>query len=302
MMLLLAAVSLTLGGCAGRRSAPVSERTPTGAQAPATVPTPAGRAADSRPEAYTVKRGETLYDIALDHGLDYRDLAEWNGITNPNVLRTGDTLRLRAPAAAAGSDGAAQPKPVIGAGALESRPLGAGPEAATAARKTDETTIASIEPRRPEPRPKPDATAPVAKPEASPPAPAASGEDDEKLDWAWPVGGKITARFADPGNKGVDIAAKLGDPVHAAAPGRVVYSGAGLRGYGKLIIIKHNPTYLSAYAHNNQILVKEGQSVVKGQKIGEVGATDADAPKLHFEIRRLGKPVDPLKFLPERPS
>ena len=170
--------------------------------------------------------------------------------------------------------------------------MGTGSGGASAAtKKPDEATIARIEPRPPEPKPRPEA------PPSTPPS-----DDDERLDWSWPVSGKIVARFADPGNKGVDISAKLGDPVHASAPGRVVYSGSGLRGYGKLVIIKHNPTYLSAYAHNNRILVKEGQNVAKGQKIGEVGATDADAPKLHFEIRRLGKPVDPLKFLPERPS
>ena len=236
-----------------------------------------------------MKRGETLYGIALDHGLDYRELAEWNGMSNPNVIRIGDTLRLRAPASAAASEGAVQVRPVTSAGAVESRPLGAGASAAT--KKPDEATIARIEPRPPELKHKPEA------PPAAPP-----GDDDEKVDWSWPVSGKIVARFTDPGNKGVDISAKLGDPVHASAPGRVVYSGSGLRGYGKLVIIKHNQTYLSAYAHNNQILVKEGQNVAKGQKIGEVGATDTDAPKLHFEIRRLGKPVDPLKFLPERPS
>ena len=295
----LAAAILILGGCASRQPAPVIERAPA-AQAPAA---PAAPAADTRPETYTVRRGETLYGIALDHGLDYRDLAEWNGITNPNVIRVGDTLRLRAPAATVTSEGAAQVKPVIGAGALESRPLGAGPEAASAAKKPDEATIARIEPRRielkpelrPEAKPRPEALLPGPRPEAQ-------SDNDEKVDWSWPVAGRIVARFADPANKGVDISAKLGDPVFASAPGRVVYSGSGLRGYGKLIIIKHNPTYLSAYAHNNQILVKEGQNVAKGQKIGEVGATDSAAPKLHFEIRRLGKPVDPLKFLPERPS
>ena len=288
IMLVLAAAITVLGGCASRQSAPVVERPP-GVQAPAVPPT---RTADPRPETYTVKRGETLYGIALDHGLDYRELAEWNGISNPNVIRVGDTLRLRAPASAAAPEGAVQVRPVTSAGAVESRPLGAGPGPASAAtKKPDEATIARIEPRPPELKP---------KPEAPPPAP--TGDDDEKVDWSWPVSGKIVARFADPGNKGVDISAKLGDPVHASAPGRVVYSGSGLRGYGKLVIIKHNQTYLSAYAHNNQILVKEGQNVAKGQKIGEVGATDTDSPKLHFEIRRLGKPIDPLKFLPDRPS
>jgi lipoprotein NlpD len=128
--------------------------------------------------------------------------------------------------------------------------------------------------------------------------PDAAVDDEDKVEWGWPAQGKIVAGFSEASNKGLDIAGKLGDPVIASAPGRVVYSGSGLRGYGKLVIIKHNKTYLSAYAHNKDILVKEGQSVVKGQKIAEVGNTDSDTPKLHFEIRKLGKPVDPAKYLP----
>jgi lipoprotein NlpD len=152
----------------------------------------------------------------------------------------------------------------------------------------------------PAPAPTP-ALAPVPAPA---PAAAPAGKTDadideeDKVEWGWPARGKILAGFSEASNKGLDIAGKLGDPVIAAAPGRVVYSGSGLRGYGKLVIIKHNKTYLSAYAHNKDVLVKEGQSVVKGQKIAEIGSTDTDAPKLHFEIRKLGKPVDPARFLP----
>jgi len=123
--------------------------------------------------------------------------------------------------------------------------------------------------------------------------------DDNKIEWVWPASGKVIAGFSDSANlKGIDIAGKSGQPVVASAAGRVVYAGTGLRGYGKLIIVKHNSTYLSAYAHNRDILVKEGQQVGKGQKISEMGDTDADQVKLHFEIRRLGKPVDPAKYLP----
>jgi lipoprotein NlpD len=136
------------------------------------------------------------------------------------------------------------------------------------------------------------AQAPAAKPEA-----AAAGEKD-KVDWGWPLKGKIIAEFSETSNKGLDIAATPGEPVLAAAAGRVVYSGSGLRGYGKLVIIKHNRTYLSAYAHNSVILVKEGQNVIKGQKIAEAGSTDSNRPELHFEIRKFGKPVDPAKYLP----
>ena len=304
VLLLGVAAIVAMAGCASRPPAPVIERAP-GAPVPAepaAVPVaPVAPKADIRPETYTVKRGDTLYAIALDHGLGYRELAELNGITNPNVIKIGDTLRIRAPAA---SEAGVQVRPVIGAGTVESRPLGAAKEQAAPPAKTpDEVTIASIDPRRAETALKPK---PEPRTETTPAAPAAPGpaqpEDDEKVDWAWPASGKVLAKFSDPASKGVDIGAKPGDPVFASAAGRVVYSGSGLRGYGRLVIIKHNQTYLSAYAHNSQILVKEGQSVAKGQKIAEVGATDTDSPKLHFEIRRLGKPVDPLKFLPERAS
>ena len=323
----LFAIFAVVAGCASRPPAPVVERSP-GAQAPAA---PVVRKAEPVVQTYTVKRGETLYGIALDHGLDYRELAEWNGVTNPSMIRTGDVLRLGPPAAAAQvpSESAVQVRPITSAGPVESRPLGPGlpppekkPDVAPSGRMTDETTIARIEPRpqdsRPEapsPSARPIPPPPPVKPEAPPliskvepssqaatTEPGQAPEDEDKVDWTWPARGKIVARFSDSGNKGVDIAGRIGDPVYASAPGKVVYSGTGLRGYGKLIIIKHNKTFLSAYAHNNQILVKEGQNVVKGQKIGEVGATDAESPRLHFEIRRQGKPVDPMKFLPEMPQ
>ncbi len=302
-MALAVFVVAAVAGCAGRPSAPVIERE-VGARpaAPVVRATP-----DARTATYIVKRGDTLHGIALDHGLDYRELADWNSISNPNVIRPGDTLRLRGPDAVPA--GVVQVKPVTTVGpvasrSLESRPIDAKPmgssaEAPAAAMKPDQSTIARIEPRRAEPK----AEAQAPKPESPPAVPKREGDDEEDgVEWGWPASGKLVARFVDPENKGVDIAAKLGEPVLASAPGKVVYSGSGLRGYGKLIIIKHNKTYLSAYAHNDKILVKEGQNVSKGQKIGEAGATDTDAPKLHFEIRRMGKPVDPMKYLPERPS
>jgi len=314
----------------------VIERAPGAAQAPKPVSGPvvgpaAVLAPEARPEFYTVKRGETLYGIALDHGLEYREIAEWNQISDPHQIRAGQVLRMRAPAQAAAAEGVAQVRPVTSAGKVESRPLDAAAQSKTPASAAEPkpsvaaTGPVKTEPRayklpysaenvalmsrgetlrsepkpepRPEPKPetKPEQRAPVLKPEPE-------GNDDEKVDWGWPSTGRVLTGFSDPSNKGVDVGGKIGDPVFASASGRVVYSGAGLRGYGKLVIIKHNNTYLSAYAHNNQILVKEGQQVIKGQKIAEVGDSDADAPRLHFEIRRLGKPVDPLKFLPERRS
>src|SRR5713226_1378114 len=142
---------------------------------------------------------------------------------------------------------------------------------------------------------------PPPAPQPAPPQPSAEDGQDT-VAWMWPATGRVLAGFSEASNKGVDILGKIGDPVFASASGRVVYSGVGLRGYGKLVIIKHNQTYLSAYAHNSNLLVKEGQNVVRGKKIAEIGNTDSSQAKLHFEIRRLGKPVDPLKFLPDRPS
>jgi lipoprotein NlpD len=139
--------------------------------------------------------------------------------------------------------------------------------------------------------------APKPTPSASPPAPAAN---DSGLSFAWPANGTVIGTFDEVKNKGLDIAGQAGDPVLAAADGQVVYAGAGLRGYGNLIILKHNNTFLTAYAHNQSLLVKEDQQVRRGQKIAEMGKTDADRVKLHFEIRRQGKPVDPAKFLPAR--
>jgi lipoprotein NlpD len=138
------------------------------------------------------------------------------------------------------------------------------------------------------PEPKPDST-----------AGNASDDDESELEWGMPTSGKIIGEYSESANqKGVEIAGTRGQAVVASAAGKVVYSGSGLRGYGKLVIIKHNKTFLSAYAHNDQILVKEGQSVSKGQKIAEMGSTDADQVKLHFEVRKFGKPVDPSKYLP----
>jgi lipoprotein NlpD len=176
----------------------------------------------------------------------------------------------------------------------EPAPKPVSPKPAVPAPATPEKPVAAE-------APKPEAAKPESsKPETAPDKPAAPA-DDEDVDWSWPAKGKVLAGYSDGGSKGIDIAGEQGQAVLAAAPGKVVYSGAGLRGYGKLIIIKHNKTYLSAYAHNSQLLVKEGQAIAKGQKIAEMGNSDTDRVKLHFEIRKLGRPVDPAKYLPEDP-
>ena len=297
----LAFMCVFVAACASTGPAPVSERLPTAKKTVAKAR--AAREPDWRPETYTVQKGDTLYGIALEHGLEYRELAEWNGIEDVNVIHVGRQLKLKP------APQAVMVVPLKAQAAVEGKPLGSDVASVKTQPKPlklpyTEQALARVE--------SPPAPVAVLKSESSPvkpakvddkplptePAKESAGDDDEQVDWGWPANGKVIAGFADSQNaKGVDIAGKSGQPVLASAPGKVVYSGSGLRGYGKLIIIKHNKTYLSAYAHNSQILVKEGQAVMKGQKIAEMGDTDADQVKLHFEIRRLGKPVDPTKYL-----
>jgi lipoprotein NlpD len=316
-------------GCMTGRPAPVSDRAPQPSaapaakpvQAPATAPASAPVAGapetDPRPEFYTVKKGDTLYVIALDHGLDYKELAEWNGIENPNVIRIGQQLRLRAPASTVVTAPLKTPPKVEGRPVSGAAPAVAANEAVKSQPKAvkvpySDQALAQLSgqaqpPSKPAVAPSviPPVVPPVAKADPAPEEkPAASAEDDEKVAWGWPASGKVLTTFNESTNlKGIGIAGKLGQPVIASAPGKVLYSGDGIRGYGKLVIIKHNKVYISVYAHNQLLLVKEGQSVVKGQKIADMGASDADQVKLHFEIRRFGKPIDPLKLLPgDRPA
>lgn len=276
-----------LAGCVSRRGAPVVDRAPgTIISPPRAAPPgkPARRPGDARPEIYVVRKGDTLYSVALDHGLDYRELAQWNGITDASVIKEGQQLRMTPPPSAATA------APLRTAPGVQGRPIGeAGTVAETKSQPKavrapySEQTYAQMAGVRAEP----------------PEKPAPPGAGDDALAWAWPTAGKIVSTFNDSGNrKGIGIAGKLGQPVLASAPGRVIFSGTGIRGFGKLIVIKHNNTFLSVYAHNSELLVKEGQSVAKGQKIAEMGSTDTDRVKLHFEIRRFGKPVDPAKLLP----
>ena len=229
-----------------------------------------------KPGYYTIKPGDTLIKVGLEHGQSWKDIARWSNLDNPNVIEVGQVVRVvppgrDAPVASSGSGRSVAPV-VVGGGS-------------TATSSSATTT--------------PAATAtPVPSTPATTPAPVAKGADD--VNFIWPASGSLIAGFDEARNKGYDISGKAGDPVLAAADGRVVYAGAGLRGYDNLIILKHNNTYLTAYAHNQSLLVKEDQSVKKGQKIAEMGSTDADRVKLHFEVRRQGKPVDPSRYLPSR--
>ena len=327
---LLVVVAL-VAACAAHRPAPVVERTPLPAPPPVVQP-PAPPPEPPPPPpipTHTVKRGETLVGIALQYGLDYRELAAWNNVTNPNRIEIGQVLALAAPAPSTpGGTGGTTATPLAPGAPPVATPL-AGAGGPIEARPLANTNSTKVEPRAakvpysdralaqmgaaetagppvgatPPDVPPTVLTPPLAPLEAppvaaKPPEPEkAVGTDNEDVDWMWPVKGKVIASFTE-ATKGMDIAGKKGSPVLAAASGRVVYAGAGLRGYGKLVIIKHNNTWLSAYAHNDNILVKEQQDVKKGQRIAEMGSTDVDQVKLHFEVRRAGKPVDPAKYLP----
>jgi lipoprotein NlpD len=301
-----------LAGCGSSPPAPVSEIR-SGAAAPA-VPQPAVAAvgaatAELKPGYYLVKKSDTLYSIALEHGQAYRDVAAWNNLDDPNKINIGQQLRVVPPDTVA----VAETRPVVSIGGpIEVRPdgvaSGAAPPSVTGGSVKrepkggklpySEQALALLQ--------KPDIAlaAAVTVPAVAAPAERASevssppaGDD---VTWVWPGGGKVIAAFVEGTTKGVDLSGRNGDPVVAAAAGKVVYVGTGIRGYGKMVIIKHNTAFLSVYAHNSQILVKEDQMVAKGQKIAEVGSSDADQAKLHFEIRHLNKPVDPLKYLPGR--
>lgn len=295
------ALALLLAACAATRPAPVVDRTGPATKTSKPPAKPAPQVARStpsavdavRPEFYTVKSGDTLFSIALEFGLDYRELAAWNSI-DPARIRVGQQLRLSAPRSATVASPLRGP-----AGAVESRPLDGSPGAPSASATRSEPrglrvpysdqAYAQMSGVKPEPSPAP-------KTDTQPAVRAAAGADD--VDWIWPVAGKIIAPFNESSSKGLGIAGKLGQPVVAAGPGRVIFSGTGIRGLGNLIVIKHNERYLSVYAHNSALMVKEGQAVARGQKIAEMGSSDTDQVKLHFEIRRMGKPVDPASLLP----
>lgn len=228
---------------------------------------------------YRVQRGDTLYSIAFRFGWDWKALAARNNIPAPYVIRPGQTIRF---------DGQSNSAPVR---AVATAPVVTAPpnRQPAASQPVQGQPAKPVTPAQP-----PVATTPATTP-TLPVNRSATG-------WAWPANGAMIGRFSSNGslNKGIDIAGELGQPVLAASDGSVVYAGSGLRGYGELVIIKHSDTYVSAYGHNRRLLVREGQQVKVGQTIAEMGSTGTDRVKLHFEIRRQGKPVDPLQYLPRR--
>jgi lipoprotein NlpD len=311
-----AAMAALLVGCASSSTrAPVEDRSastprtpPAVVVAPAPVepsPTPTvvdpgtklppGAENAGKPGYYTVKTGDTVLRIGLETGQNWRDIARWNNIENANLIEVGQVLRVTPPGV---DPTVAVARPVPPTGRVETRPLDprAAPSAAAAASApVPGAPAASGAPAA--------AAAPVVAAATTTPAAPASlpprGPDDE-INWLWPATGPVLSGFDEARNKGLAIAGKAGDPVLAAADGRVVYAGSGLRGYGNLVIVKHNNTYLTAYAHNQALLVKDDEPVRRGQRIADMGSSDAERVQLHFEIRRLGKPVDPAKLLPPR--
>jgi len=251
-----------IAGCFGPGGVPVSDR--------ATRPRhPVIAVSESR----IVQPGDTLYSIAFERGLDYRTLAAWNRISPPYLIKPGQRLRLTAPRSMA----------------VQARPA------------PDATPPRQI-PTRPPARPAAESAAKTVTTPTAPAAPVAGPNFKiGERGWIWPADGTVIRKYsARRGAKGIDIAGQPGQTVRSAGPGRVVYAGSGLRGYGRLIIVKHNETFLSAYAHNRKMLVSEGSIVTRGQQIAEMGRSGTDRVKLHFEIRRRGVPVDPLRYLPRR--
>jgi Membrane proteins related to metalloendopeptidases len=288
-----------LSGCEGPGFAPIKDKTRPSAKAPVKTVVAAPMSEPVQEGRYIVQKGDTLYGIAFQNGLDHRDLAFWNNLESPDVIKIGQVLRLTPPDDSAGRARGVETLPMRDTGLGKPKPLEASPPVLTEPKAQrlpySEANWAVISGIRPAPAlATPKSTEMTAVVKA---APVIAGDQDG---WIWPSGGKLLGTFGQGGGKGIDIAGERNAPVLAAAPGKVVYSGDGLRGYGKMLIVKHADEFLTAYAHNQTLLAKEGDWIKGGQKIAEMGDTDSDRVKLHFEVRQYGKPLDPLKYLPER--
>jgi lipoprotein NlpD len=304
ILLLQSLVCLLLVGCVSSRHAPAIKSTPTTNQS------------TEGTKYHTVQKGDTLYSIAKIYGVNHEDLAVWNSIENPGAINVGQQLMLSSPNLMTKPSVFALPDPEPSSTIQQSTP-----ETTSISNEepTSTDTILRIEPKALKLPYSEQAISQLQESENILPTAIANTEnektsehdktaatitsteitrDNSGIVWIWPTEGRVSSHFSE-STKGMDISGKTGQPVLASAAGKVVYSGTGLRGYGQLIIIKHNSTYLSAYAHNSKLLVKEGQTVSRGQKIAEMGNSDSKLVRLHFEIRKNGKPVDPLKHLPE---
>lgn len=310
--------SATLAGCQGSSLSSVKPAAVVARQV-VVGPTASSKPAQTEQGSseYLVKRGDTLYSIALDHGATYKDLMAWNNLADPHHIEVGQKLRV-VPPENVGAVGATKPSGTVEERALAPAQSGQQASKDLATQKPATQTRLLTEPKvnkvpyvaeatgpsrsgstvieRENGKPTQSAAVSPPPPEASSAVGATPGAPGS---WDWPSQGKVLAEFGS-GNKGLDIAGAAGDPVKAAGEGKVVYVGSGLRSYGQMVIIKHGNDYLTAYAHNRKLLVKEGQTVKMGQKIAEMGSSDSDTVKLHFEVRKHGKPVDPRAYLPSR--
>lgn len=314
----LSLLVLSLVGCVASGPAPVSDRA-SGRGGPSSETAKVDSVRSATPQIapstnglHTVQRGDTLYAIAFANSLDYRELSRWNQLDSPDRILVGQILRLTAPTSGTAQSAGIEITPLGNVTQPKAQPLTdtsvvSAPQAvlldyseanwAKVAAPRPVVAVAALPVPAPATVPPPLPAPVVSAPVVSAPVISADGTVDN---WLWPAEGTLAGRFGAAGGKGIDIVGARNTPVKAVAPGKVVYSGSGLRGYGQLLIVKHSGEFLSAYAHNEAILVKEGDTVTAGQKIARMGDSDADRVKLHFEIRRYGKPLDPLNYLPER--
>ena len=282
-----------------------------------------------RPQRHVVKSGESLSAIALNYGLDHRELALWNNLRDPNLIKPGQSLRLSAPANApvvatvkpvkkapapaptSAAASAADKTVIVGDATQAAKPTAAGaataPYKQTPAAKKYAYSARRLQRLRQQWEAENAAPAPAAAAKAGATASAAAATTKPRparrrfnLSWSWPADVKMSQKFNQT-RKGINFFAKTGDPVYASADGKVVYVGVGVKAYGRLLVIKHDNDYLTAYAHNSKVLVKEGRQVKRGEKVAEIGKTGAQRPMLHFEVRKAGKPIDPLQVLPQQP-
>ncbi len=288
-----AALAVIVGACSSG-PAPVEDRSASRSS---------GSYSRSLPDSglYQVRGGDTLYSIAFNYGLDWKDIAGWNGISRPYTIYPGQEIRLTAPTRSSSTV------------AVTTRPMGTAPQATTrsttspapanppASTGSAATTSRATTRAVPEDSVIPPASEPSTQSAgtAAPASATAPALTDPKS-WIWPTQGRVISSFraGDPARKGIDIGGEEGQDIRASATGDVVYSGSGLIGFGELIIIKHSDSMLTAYAHNRRRLVKEGERVAGGAKIAEMGRNGQNQTMLHFELRVDGKPVDPLKYLP----
>jgi len=319
---LIALLLMMLAGCASHAPAPVAdERSPTRIEGAVS-----GKPAAPAGKMYVVKKGDTLYSIAREHGVEPRDLTAWNSLDSKARINVGQSLRVSAPGAvvtpsAPTAEGTVV-QPVAIGGPVLARPLDSAPLAVPPEPTLPPPSLVNSDRLKRAPKggklPYSEENLALLKAQEaarSPVAPAAPADKPAtplvapvpvgNSDWVWPAGGKLLAGFSEGVDnsqelsKGIDIAGTIGDPVQAAAAGKVIYVGVFPK-HGNLVVVLHSGGYSSVYAHNSRILVKDGQMVTRGQKIAELGNSDADQPKLHFEVRQQGKPIDPLKFLPKR--